>query len=125
MIDDRKKIVVTGSSGQLGSELKELSLDYPDLQFIFFEKKELPIADREALQNVFLQQPDYFINFAAYTAVDRAEEEKEIAFEINGTAAGAIAELCAQHHCRLIHISTDYVFNATNREPLNETTSVD
>ncbi|MGN6399958.1 MAG: dTDP-4-dehydrorhamnose reductase [Flavisolibacter sp.] len=119
------KIIVTGSNGQLGSELKELASHYPEIDFVFFNRNELSIADKAALQTVFeLYQPNYFINCAAYTAVDKAEEEKELATQINGTAVGEIAKLCERNNCRLIHISTDYVFDGLAREPLNESDKV-
>lgn len=119
-------ILVTGSNGQLGSELKELAPRYPDFHFIFFSRNDLSITDRQALIDAFqLHQPGFFINCAAYTAVDKAEEEKELAFEINGKAVGMIAELCRETNCRLIHISTDYVFNGESKEPLKETDAVD
>ena len=119
------KIIVTGSNGQLGSELKELSPHHSEADFIFFTRNELSIADNVALQNAFqLYQPNYFINCAAYTAVDKAEEEKELASEINGTAVGAIANLCQQNNCRLIHISTDYVFDGLANKPLKESDEV-
>ena len=119
------KIIVTGSNGQLGNELKELASQYPEIDFVFFNRNELSIADKAALQTVFeLHQPNYFINCAAYTAVDKAEEEKELATQINGTAVGEIAKLCEQNNCRLIHISTDYVFDGLAREPLNESDKV-
>lgn len=120
------KILVSGSNGQLGSELKELSFDYPGATFTFFSRDELSIIDKEALQAAFkVYGPRYFINCAAYTAVDKAEEEKSVAFEINGEAVGTIAELCSQYNCRLIHISTDYVFNGTGAKPLSETDNID
>jgi dTDP-4-dehydrorhamnose reductase len=119
-------IIVTGSNGQLGSELKELAVQYPSLRFIFLSRNELSITDKRALQNVFqLHHPSYFINCAAYTAVDKAEEERELAFEINGKAVGVIAELCKQNNCRLIHISTDYVFDGNSKQPLTEADRVD
>ena len=120
------KILVSGSNGQLGSELKELSFDYPSATFTFFSRDELSIIDKEALQTAFkVYGPHYFINCAAYTAVDKAEEEKSVAFQINGEAVGTIAELCSQYNCRLIHISTDYVFNGTGAKPLSETDNID
>jgi dTDP-4-dehydrorhamnose reductase len=120
------KIIVTGSNGQLGSELKDLAPHYPGIDFVFFSRSELSIKDKAALQNIIhLHRPDYFINCAAYTAVDKAEEEREAAFEINGTAVGEIARLCRENNCRLIHISTDYVFNGTTADPLKESDAVD
>jgi dTDP-4-dehydrorhamnose reductase len=118
-------ILVTGSNGQLGSELKELAVQYPSLNFIFLSRSELSIGDRQAVAQAFeLHQPGYFINCAAYTAVDKAEEEKELAFDINGHAVGVIAGFCRQNNCRLIHISTDYVFDGMGTQPLKETDPV-
>lgn len=120
------KILVSGSNGQLGSELKELASRFPSADFIFLGRNQLSISDSDALQTIFQQhQPNYFINCAAYTAVDKAEEEKEAALEVNGRAVGAIAELCRQNNCRFIHISTDYVFNGKGQAPLKETDKVD
>jgi dTDP-4-dehydrorhamnose reductase len=120
------KIIVSGSNGQLGSELKELASRFPNADFIFLGRNELSITDKDALQAIFQRhQPHYFINCAAYTAVDKAEEEKEAAFEINGRAVGNMAELCRQNNCRFIHISTDYVFNGNSQEPLTESDKVD
>jgi len=119
------KIIVTGSNGQLGGEIREIASHYPEIDFLFFTRNELSIADKAALKTVFeLHQPTYFINCAAYTAVDKAEEEKELATEINGTAVGTIAALCRQNNCRLIHISTDYVFNGLANKPLKESNEV-
>jgi len=119
------KIIVTGSNGQLGSELKALASHYPEMDFVFFNRDELSIADKAALQTAFqLHQPNYFINCAAYTAVDKAEEEKELAFEINGNAVGEIAALCSRNNCRLVHISTDYVFDGLATAPLKESDKV-
>ena len=124
--NNQANIIVTGSNGQLGSELKEISGHYPQFNFYFFTRAELSITDASALEQVFTaHQPKYFINCAAYTAVDNAEKEKETAFEINGTAVGKIAALCKQYNCKLIHVSTDYVFNGNATAPLKETDVVD
>jgi dTDP-4-dehydrorhamnose reductase len=120
------KIVVSGSNGQLGSELQELASQYKDLQFIFLSRADLSITDSAALNNIFsIHKPSYFINCAAYTAVDKAEIETDLAGEINGKAVGAIATLCRENGCRLIHISTDYVFNGESGRPLKEDDHVD
>lgn len=120
------KILVTGSNGQLGSELKELAGSYSQYEFVFFSRDELSITDRESVDKVFEEhRPAYFINTAAYTAVDKAESEQELAFEINGHAIGHIAYLCNRYHTKLIHISTDYVFNGNSKSPLKETDDVD
>ena len=125
-MSDGRKILVSGSNGQLGSELQEIASQFKAFQFVFFSRAELSITDRAALEKMFiLHRPSYFINCAAYTAVDKAEKEKEIAEEINGHAVGAIATLCSQYDCRLIHISTDYVFNGKASTPLKEDDPVD
>lgn len=122
----RIKILVTGSNGQLGSELKEMALSYPQTDFIFLDRNQFSITDSEACKNFFeLHKPQYFINCAAYTAVDKAEDEKEKAFEINGNAVGNMALLCHQYHCKFVHVSTDYVFNGNSQRPLKETDAVD
>jgi dTDP-4-dehydrorhamnose reductase len=121
-----KKILVTGSNGQLGNELKELASSFPQFQFIFSSREELSIADKQGVENFFRKyQPSYLINCAAYTAVDKAESEKELANEINGTAVGILASVCKQYGAKFIHISTDYVFNCAASTPLKETDKVD
>ncbi len=116
-----KKILVTGSNGQLGSELKELSASYSSFTFIFLTRTEMPLHDDEAIKKIIIaHQPGYLINCAAYTAVDKAETEKDEAFQINGTAVGVMAKVCAKHGIRFIHISTDYVFDGTSQAPLKE-----
>ena len=75
-----KKILVTGSNGQLGSELKDLAREFPQYSFIFFTREDFPINDGAIAGKIFsTHQPQYFINAAAYTAVDKAESEKELA----------------------------------------------
>ena len=116
-----KKLLVTGSNGQLGSELKELSKLYPSWTFIFLTRTELPLHDEAAIEKAIVHHnPNYLINCAAYTAVDKAETEKDEAFQINGMAVGVMAKLCAAHQIRFIHISTDYVFDGTSQIPLIE-----
>lgn len=120
-----KKILVTGSNGQLGSDLKELSSSYPAYHFYFFTRDQLPLDDNEIIANRIAEvQPDFVINCAAYTAVDKAETEKEAALQINGTAVGIIAEACKKQNIKFIHISTDYVFDGTSKQPLKEEDSV-
>ena len=114
-------ILVTGSNGQLGSELRELSSAYPQARFHFFDRQSFPIQDEAAARKVMAEvKPDYLVNCAAYTAVDLAESEREQANAINGTAVGVLARLCRETGCRLIHVSTDYVFDGTATEPLKE-----
>jgi dTDP-4-dehydrorhamnose reductase len=120
------KIIVTGSNGQLGSELKELAASYPQFEMIFLSRDELSINDESSVKNILEKhKPDFLINCAAYTAVDKAESEKELASSINGTAVGYLAANCKTYGTKLLHISTDYVFNGQHTEPLTETDAVD
>ena len=119
-------ILVTGSNGQLGSELRALSSLYPQYQFQFFSREAFPIDEPETVRRILDQvHPDYLVNCAAYTAVDKAESEIQLAEKINGTAVGNLASLCREQGTRFIHISTDYVFNGSATEPLKETDAVD
>jgi len=120
------KILVTGSNGQLGNELKELSSAYPQFKFIFFGREKLPLNNQSAIEKVFQEyEPAFLINCAAYTAVDKAESEKEQAEEINGKAVGFLAATCKSFGTKLIHISTDYVFSGNATSPLKENDTVD
>ena len=121
----KEKILVTGSNGQLGSELKELAPSYPAYEFIFLTRNELPLDNDDSLKEVIRShQPNYIINCAAYTAVDKAESEKELAFQVNAKAVGSMAQVCTEMGARFIHISTDYVFDGNRRTPLKEDDSV-
>jgi dTDP-4-dehydrorhamnose reductase len=118
------KIVVTGSNGQLGSEINLLAGVYPEYEWIFCTREQMPL-DNEKLCLDFLSQtrPQFLINCAAYTAVDKAElpEEKEALFAVNAGTVKAIAAFCNQHAVKLIHISTDYVFDGNGSTPYKET----
>jgi dTDP-4-dehydrorhamnose reductase len=117
----KQKILVTGSNGQLGKELKKIAASFPQFNFIFLSREDLPIHHFEMVRHYFnTYQPQYCINCAAYTAVDRAEQEKDRAFHINGEAVGVLAAVCKEHHCKFIHISTDYVFDGTATAPYKE-----
>lgn len=115
------KIVVTGANGQVGKELQQLAVSYPAFEFIFTTRHDLPLDNTESINSFIDQrQPHYFINCAAYTAVDKAELEKGIAYAINAEAPGAIAAACKRNNVRLLHISTDYVFDGSGKEPYKE-----
>jgi dTDP-4-dehydrorhamnose reductase len=126
------KILVTGASGQLGRELQELARVFPghapglpkqarDLRFIFADRTQLTIDDPEGVQAFFAAaNPDWCINCAAYTAVDKAEADAVAAFRINGDAVGFIAAASRDTGTRLIHLSTDYVFDGSSPAPLTE-----
>ncbi len=110
----KQKILVTGSNGQLGKELKQLASTFPQFEFIFLSREDLPIHHFEMVRHYFnTYNPQFLINCAAYTAVDRAEQEKDKAFQVNAEAVGVLAAVCAAHHTQFIHISTDYVFDGT------------
>ncbi len=118
----KKKIIVTGANGQVGQELRVAASSGSDFDFIFLTRGDLPLDDAASPDPLFeTHRPAYFINCAAYTAVDRAETEKEAAFKINGDAVGRIAATCARFDTRLIQISTDYIFDGSSATPLRET----
>lgn len=120
-----KKILVTGANGQLGSELQQLSALYPQFHFLFADSKVLPIDQADAVYGYFEKnQPDYCINCAAYTAVDKAETEIARAMLVNGTAVGFLAKAALANQCQFLHISTDYVFDGTAVAPIEENTPV-
>ena len=113
-------ILVTGSNGQLGSEIRELSINYP-YQFFFMDRTQLDISDTEALEQFILTHAiNAIINCAAYTAVDKAETESEQSYAINAHAVNTLASLSKKHAIKLIHISTDYVFDGTHFQPYCE-----
>ena len=115
------KILVTGANGQLGKALQQLAKHYPQHQFRFLSREDLPIHHFELVRNFFkADPPDVCINAAAYTAVDRAESERDLAFQVNAEAVGVLAAVCKAHGSRLIHVSTDYVFDGTSQKPYRE-----
>jgi dTDP-4-dehydrorhamnose reductase len=115
-----KRILVTGGNGQLGSELKAQSSHYP-FAFTFIDNAELDLTDQNAIRNFFGENTfDHIINCAAYTAVDKAEEDKDICRKVNADAVALIAEMAKQYKSKLIHISTDYVFDGEFNQPIDE-----
>ncbi|HMO39505.1 MAG TPA: dTDP-4-dehydrorhamnose reductase [Saprospiraceae bacterium] len=115
-------ILVTGATGQIGQELRLLATRFPQLHFRFLEKKELDITDKVLIDNLFrLQRPDFCINCAAYTAVDKAESEPALAHAINVDGVSHLAAACARAGATLIHFSSDYVYHNTQNTPLRET----
>jgi dTDP-4-dehydrorhamnose reductase len=116
------KILVTGSNGQLGNELRVLAPQFPFAEFTFTDIGELDITHEPSVDELFGQlQPEAVINCAAYTAVDKAEQETGTATLINATAAGILAGASARINATLIHVSTDYVFNGMGYRPYVET----
>ncbi len=117
-------ILVTGANGQLGSEIKELSDEYED-NFFFTDKKNLDISNEKAI-NAFIEVNNIntIINCAAYTAVDKAEEDTINADKINHLAVKYLAQAAKEKNIKLIHVSTDYVFDGTNHKPYTEDNNV-
>lgn len=114
-------ILVTGSNGQLGNEMQQIAKQYPNYKFIFTDVAELDICDIKAVQ-LFAQENgvNYIVNCAAYTAVDKAETDQELCYKINRDAIRNIGEVAKKLNIKVIHISTDYVFDGTNHIPYTE-----
>ena len=115
------KILVTGGNGQLGSELRCLSKNQNKFEWIFTDLNELNLLDFDNLKNNITKiSPNIIINCAAYTSVDKAESEFKLASLVNFKAVDIISDWSSCHKCKLIHISTDYVFDGNSEIPLKE-----
>jgi dTDP-4-dehydrorhamnose reductase len=113
-------IWVTGAKGQLGAEIALQQSFLPEFRFIFTDI-ELDLRDKDTVGDFIKnQRPDFIINCAAYTAVDKAEEEEKLAFEINRDVPAILTTFAEKHSAILIHISTDYVFDGTAHKPYTE-----
>ena len=118
-------ILVTGARGQLGSELRLLAEEGREETFFFTDREMLDIADKEAVEHFCRENAiDIIINCAAYTAVDKAEEDRENAERINHFAVKYLAEAAQAQQIRMVHISTDYVFDGQNYRPYVESDPV-
>lgn len=116
-----KKILVTGANGQLGSELFVLSSNYPQYEWIFADRSQITLDDLDLLQRQLEElRPTIILNCGAYTVVDKAETETDLANVINHLAVEVIAKYSAKNEVKLIHISTDYVFDGTSSVALDE-----
>jgi dTDP-4-dehydrorhamnose reductase len=119
-------ILVTGANGQVGQELRVLAESHPSFEFIFTTHENMPVHDEAAVQKLFAaHRPAYCLNCAAYTAVDKAESEKEIAYQVNAEGPRILAAACKSYNTRFIHISTDYVFNGQSATPYKEDAPTD
>jgi len=111
-------VLITGSKGQLGNELQRAAEKYPEWTFHFTDIEELDITDPDAVETFLKQNPvQFLINCAAYTAVDKAEDDAEGAMLINAKAVDILARATLGNNIQLIHISTDYVFKGENNRP--------
>jgi len=117
-------ILVTGAYGQLGNELRVVSKNFYGYDFIFTDKDTLDITSPDNTADFIKKtKPDWIINCAAYTLVDKAESEPEQANLINGTAVKNITEVIRGSECRFIHVSSDYVYDGKSNVPYNENTA--
>lgn len=120
-MNGNKRVVITGATGQLGQALKERAEGIRGFEFIFLDRQELPLENLEqVVRSLKSLQPDVLINTAAYTAVDLAEVEIELAERVNHLAVREMAAYAAQYDCKFMSISTDYVFDGSSSYPLDE-----
>ena len=114
-------ILITGANGQLGREFAALKTAYPEFKFFFAGRQELDITSADTIRDFFRSHPvRYCINCAAYTAVDKAEQDVETARQVNSAAPALLAEACLQYRAKLIHFSTDYVYDGLYNQPFSE-----
>ena len=119
------RVLITGSNGQLGSEIKECASEYENLECIFRDLPELDICDAKALISFIVDENiNAVINCAAYTAVDKAEEDPEIAEQVNAKGVLNLVNALEKVYGKLIHISTDYVFDGNHLQPYKESDPV-
>ena len=114
-------ILVTGAAGQLGQAIKHQSKNHPSIDFVFCDSTQIDITDLKSVQKAFEQfRPNYCINAAAYTAVDKAETDYEKAHLINVIGAQNLAQTCLDFKTTLVHVSTDFVFDGATTIPYTE-----
>ena len=122
------RVIVTGGSGQVGLKLQELVKNYKDIVFYFPNSKNFDLRNKNSIAETIKEfNPSIIVNLAAYTAVDNAENEKEVAYETNCLSLSYLTEICINKKIEIIHFSTDYVFGNTkgphkeyyDKSPLN------
>ncbi|MCW1146912.1 dTDP-4-dehydrorhamnose reductase [Flavobacterium lacisediminis] len=114
-------VLVTGANGQLGQSIQFIADKHPNIQFVYTDFQEMDITNLESCQTVFSKyKPQFCINTAAYTAVDKAESEAEKAQLINAIGPENLAKICKEFDTILVHISTDFIFDGTSKTPYLE-----
>lgn len=117
-----KTIIVTGANGQLGNSVRQWAEKYPQYIFVYTDIDTLDICDATAVKSFVKEKgADYIINCAAYTAVDKAEDDETLCARINQEAVQNLGEAAQEVGAKVIHVSTDYVFDGTNHVPYVET----
>lgn len=120
-----KRILITGANGQLGNEMRLLANQFPDFTFDFTDIDELDLcSDTMVMDYCTRTRPAYIINCAAYTAVDQAEDNEDLCAKVNRDAVANIAKAARAVHAKVLHVSTDYVFDGTKHTPYVETDPV-
>ena len=120
-----QSILVIGSTGQIGHSIQSISIDYPCYEFVFVNRQHLDLSNEISITNFFEGKNfEIIINCAAHTSVDKAESEPELANQINHLAVKQLAGIAKVNRSKLIHISTDYVFDGENYKPYLETDKV-
>jgi dTDP-4-dehydrorhamnose reductase len=113
-----KKVLVSGANGQLGWEIAQAAKMFPNFEFVFVDRNAMDLSNPNELSGIIeLFSPDAIINTAAYTAVDKAESENELAYTINATAVATLAKIAKKQNIPFITFSTDYVFNGNATRP--------
>jgi dTDP-4-dehydrorhamnose reductase len=121
----QKVVLITGANGQLGNEIRLLANRYPQFAFTFTDIQELDLQNSQAVTACFNQlKPVYLINCAAYTAVDKAENDIELCYSINSAAVRNLAVASKQQNTIVLHVSTDYVFDGKQASPYRESDAV-
>ncbi len=114
-------ILITGSNGQLGSEMQQAAKRFPNFNYIFTDVAELDICDKATLNDFVVEnEVNFIVNCAAYTAVDKAEDDVDLCYKINCEAVKNIGEVAKANNVKAVHVSTDYVFDGTNHVPYTE-----
>ena len=117
----KKKILITGANGQLGNEMRNVLSEHREITAVYTDVEQLDITDADAIEHILAGEKfTHVVNCAAYTAVDRAESNEELCHKLNAEAVGLIGTAANRHNCRVIHVSTDYVFDGTSCTPYSE-----